>query len=105
MKNLKAFVGYGQCTYLEICLKEIQLVKELFVLDLEQGHEVMIPSQLDQNNLSLSFKFYDPILKLILESCSRNKKEFFILSNKLNLERFQDDDDLKRKFKDIFGID
>ena len=46
MRNLKAFIGYGRCTYLEIVLKQLQLVKELFILDIEQGDEVIIPTEL-----------------------------------------------------------
>ena len=76
----------------------------MFVLDLEQGDEVIIPSELDQKDLSLSFKFYDPVLRLMLELCSNNQTDFLIQSNKLNLVRFQDDN-LKRKFKEMFGID
>lgn len=34
MKCLKAFVGYGKTTYLEIVLKEIQVAKELFIQQL-----------------------------------------------------------------------
>ena len=29
MKNLKSFIGFGRCTYIEICLKEIELAKKL----------------------------------------------------------------------------
>lgn len=43
MKNLKAFVGFGRCTFLEIVIKENELLKELFLLDLSQGDEVLIP--------------------------------------------------------------
>lgn len=46
MRNLKAFIGYGRSTYLEIVLKQLQLVKELFILDIEQGDEVIIPTEL-----------------------------------------------------------
>ena len=48
MKHLKAFSGYGRCTYLEIILKEIELLKDMFILDLEQGNELPIPMELRQ---------------------------------------------------------
>ena len=46
MKNLKAFIGYGRCTYLEILDKNIELAKDLFVLDLGFGNEISIPPNL-----------------------------------------------------------
>ena len=49
LKCLKAFVGYGRCTYIEVVLKEIQLAKEMFVMDLTNKFEADIPSQLLQD--------------------------------------------------------
>ena len=46
LKCLKAFVGYGRCTYIEIVLKEIELAKLIFVLDLTNKYEANIPDQL-----------------------------------------------------------
>lgn len=43
LKCLKAFTGYGRCTYMEVVLKEIELVKEKFKLDLMYMHEARIP--------------------------------------------------------------
>ena len=85
MRNLKAFIGYGRCTYLEIVIKQLQLVKELFILDVEQGDEVIIPTELLQSDLPLSFKFYDPVLKIIQEQINLETKDFFTLKNKLNM--------------------
>ena len=36
--------GYGNLTYLKVTLKEIKLIKELFVMQVEQGDEVFIPA-------------------------------------------------------------
>ena len=43
LKNLKAFSGFGRCTYMEIVLKEIELAKEMFLMDLCMGDEVIMP--------------------------------------------------------------
>lgn len=43
LKSLKAFSGYGRCTYMEIVLKEIELAKEIFVLDIANKNDVAIP--------------------------------------------------------------
>lgn len=84
MKNLGVFHGL---TYIEITLKQIQLAKQLFILNIEQGEEAIIPIQLSQKNLQLSYRFYDPILKIIQDECSDSKRDFYSLKNKLTLAR------------------
>ena len=44
--HLKAFQSYGHCTYLEIMVKEKQLAREIFLLDVSQGDEVCIPNEI-----------------------------------------------------------
>jgi hypothetical protein len=39
----KAFCGYGNLTYHKMTLKEIQISKQIFVLQIQQGEEVFIP--------------------------------------------------------------
>ena len=48
--------------YIKFTLKRIELAKKLFVGEIEQGMETLIPQELSQNNFSLVIKFYDPIL-------------------------------------------
>ena len=43
MKNLKMGSGYGRTVFIELLLREIELVKQLFILDISQGQEVSIP--------------------------------------------------------------
>lgn len=63
--------------YCEGILKKIELAKELMVLDLEQGKEVLIPKQLSQDHLPMSFRYYDPIFMFINEKLDPEKREFF----------------------------
>ena len=72
--NLKALKGI---IMLNAMLKKIQLQKELFVLDIEDGNEIYIPSSLTQDRLPYSFRFYDPILALVNENISENRREFY----------------------------
>ena len=44
--NLRAYRSNGMCTYLEILLKEKQLAREIFLLDVSQGDEVCIPKEI-----------------------------------------------------------
>ena len=48
--------------YIKVALLKIQICRELFVLDLEQGEEVFVPVELAQNTLPVNFRFYDSIL-------------------------------------------
>ena len=72
--NLKALKGI---IMLNAMLKRIKLQKELFVLDIEDGNEIYIPSALTQDRLPYSFRFYDPIIALINENISENRREFY----------------------------
>ena len=81
LMNLNAFIGFGRCTYLEIILHRIQLIKELFIMDIEHGDEVAIPKELRQPSLSIQYKFYDPLLSFINESVSKEMRNFFNLKN------------------------
>ena len=65
LKNLRAFSGYGNSSFIQIMLKEIELVKQIFVHDVEQGEEVALPFDLNVHNLALSYQFYDPILNIV----------------------------------------
>lgn len=47
LKNLRAFSGYGRSSYIQIMLKDIELIKKMFILDIEQGEEVAIPADLN----------------------------------------------------------
>lgn len=52
----------------------------------------------------MSFRFYDPILKIIQDECSDAKRDFFSVKNKLSLARIQDDDVIRKVLLKV-GID
>ena len=49
-----------------VLLKVIELERKLFILEMEQGSEVFIPKLLSQDKLPTSFKYYDPIMRVVL---------------------------------------
>jgi hypothetical protein len=51
--------------YLLALLEIIRLSKIIFVQQIEQGLAVYIPRQISQDDLSMSFRYYDPILRVI----------------------------------------
>ena len=62
MINMKLINGPR---YLETILKKLELVKDLFLMDLEIGEEVLIPRELSQDMLPYSFRYYDYLLQLV----------------------------------------
>ncbi len=71
-------------TFLRVILKKIKLAKDLFLIDIEQGHESYIPKELAQDNLPYSMRFYDPILQIIQEKISEDRKVYFYNQTKQN---------------------
>jgi hypothetical protein len=46
-------------------LLKIELAKKLFVLDISDGDEMFIPKDLSLNQLSMSFRYYDPLIQIV----------------------------------------
>jgi len=74
--------------YVLCLIKRIEIAKQLFVIDIEQGTEVFIPPDLRMNTFPLSFQFNDPILMIIHSRMSDDRKEYFIKKNQI-LEEFR----------------
>lgn len=72
------FSGYGNTVYCLLTIKEIQLSKQLLVKQIEQGEEVFIPVSLNQNTLSIFYRFYNPLIKIINDYLEVEKKNFLI---------------------------
>ena len=83
IKGLKFLINFGVKGHYFIfaILKLLEIEKEMFVLNLEQGVEAIIPKQLRQDDLPMSFRFYDPILRIIDKFMPNCKKEYFNLKN------------------------
>ena len=60
---------------IQVLLQRIKFVKQLFVIELEYGKEVAIPSALSQTNMPSSFRFYDPIIKIAQQRVSVAKQK------------------------------
>ena len=73
--------GISGIALIKCLLRKIQIVKELFIIDIEQGQEVFIPKELSQDHLPLSFRYYDPILMMIQEKVSDESREHFNIQN------------------------
>ena len=65
--------------FLDAVIKRINVVKQLFVQEIEQGKECFIPKDLSQDSLPISFRYYDPVISLVQENTSEVKREYFSL--------------------------
>ena len=69
--SLRAFCDFF---FIKALLTKIELTKKLFSIEMEQGSEVYIPHELDQNHLPWSFRYYDSILNLAETTLSTESK-------------------------------
>ena len=104
LKSLKAFVGYGRCTYMEIILKEIELANQLFQLEVLNKHYATIPPQLIQSHLPLSYQFYDSIIHVAQTQQDEQLLNQQRLKFKLNIQRVEDDLNFKNKLYEMTGL-
>lgn len=85
--------------FLHASRRKIALVRELTTLELEQGKEILIPKQLSQDHLSFSFRFYDPITRILKCSMSKARKEYYQNQKSIFQEYYKEDmiDKLKQQ--------
>ena len=72
--------------YIRAMLMKIELSKQIFVLEIQDGLEVFICKDLSQQDMPLSFRFYDPIIHIILEKMTNESSDYFKLKNTLKKE-------------------
>ena len=66
-------------------LKKYNIVKEIFILEIELGRKVLIPDLLSQSYLPLSFTFYDPIINIVQQRLSVDKRNYSQVKKNINL--------------------
>lgn len=75
--------------FIETLLTKIKLAKQIFVLDIEQGQEVFVLDDLSQRALPMSFKYYDPIIKIICSKMSSESKLYFTQQTNNKVEKMR----------------
>ena len=101
IRNLRSF-SLG-ISFILATLRQIEYAKDMYILDIEQGIEVYIPSELNQNDLPQSMRYYDPIIRIIYSRMLSSKKEYYNLRNSMNLAILQRDN-LELQFKKKIGL-
>jgi len=89
-------------TFILAFKKKVKLTKELFVLEIEKGHEVLIPKVLSQDLLPWGFRYYDPILKIIKTNMNIQRKEFYGVKQQFMAD--MDTGNFQQQLNEIFGM-
>jgi hypothetical protein len=53
----------------------------------------------------MTYRYFDPILQLIQEQISKEKKQFFALKTSFNLEQMRDRDLMAKTRRKLIGLD
>ena len=85
IKNLLASKQITGPRYLMAWIKIFEIVKLLFLLELEQDSDVLIPDELSQDKLPMSFRYYDPIIMLIQEKLSKDRRAYLMVKKQVSI--------------------
>ena len=86
IESLKIFLKLRMLNgirFVEALLVRNQLRKELFLMDLEMGLEVLIPYELSQDQWPPSYRYYDSILMLIQDRITKDRRNYAKMKIKL----------------------
>ena len=86
IKNLRLILSCKFITgivYIKALLLKFKLVKEVFIYEIEKGNETIIPLDLSQDKLPLSYRYYDSIIAIIFENISNSKRATLASRQKL----------------------
>lgn len=81
--------------FIQSSLKRINLIKQKFVLELEQGQETFIPNTLSLDSYPMSMHFYDPILMITNSLFSQESKLYHQLRTEFNIRKIQKENWMK----------
>jgi len=59
------------------------LAKELYTVDTHFGYDTMIPQELSQKHLPMSFRYYDPILVILKQSMPKELEDLYAIQMEL----------------------
>ena len=61
--------------FVKVALKRIELAKYIFILDMQQGKQIYIPSELQVDQFSQGLRFYDLTLNMLEEALTSEIKD------------------------------
>ena len=89
--------------FVKSIINKIELLKELLLLDIQFGIAVHLCDELNMNQLPLSFRYYDPILRIILKKLNPLRQTYY--QNQKNLSNMLHFNTNSIKLLQCFGFD
>lgn len=106
LSNVKFMLNCGELVdifFIQSSLKRISLIRQKFVLELEQGQETYIPNTLSLDSYPMSMRYYDPLLMASNNLFSPESKQYHQLRTEFNIRKIQRENWLKY-YLICFGI-
>ena len=99
---IKLVSCYDCPIYIMLTLEESKINKQLFVYQVEQGDEAIVPKCLAMGDLPQSYQFYNPILRIIESLIQNQKKVQFVERNDQLFKQAYMEQDFISKFGTLF---
>ena len=58
-------------------ISKIELQKQLLILDIQLGISVYLNDEFNMNQFPLSYRYYDPILRIILKKLNPQRQSYY----------------------------
>lgn len=65
--------------FIRAMLKRIELQKEMLLIEIELGREVLLANELSQDKLPMSFTYYDSIIRFIQSNITTERRDYYNL--------------------------
>lgn len=69
--------------YLDCILKKVDLSRDILILDIQLGKEVFMDSEFNMNQLPASYRYYDPILRIVQKKIKPSRRTFFLVQKQI----------------------
>ena len=89
--KMKAVSGLA---FLKCILRHIELTRELFLMEIQQGQEVFIPKDLSQDHFPYSFRYYDPIAAIVQENVNDESRQLLNMKSRVAFSIYSKSDAL-----------
>ena len=87
LNKITMFLGLGVLQgvqYVKALLQKISLVKQIFMISLQQEDDVQLPQEINLRDYPMSFSYYDHIFIYISQNINKNHVQYMRVKNKID---------------------
>lgn len=99
LMNMKIISGD---IFVKSIISKIEILKELLILDVQLGMAVYLCDEFNMNQLPLSFRYYDPILRIILKGLNPQRQRFYM--DQKHLAKMFHEQSTHQQFLKVLGL-